>query len=192
MKNAVSIFIVWVSLVAGMAAGASESATEIAKERAFKSQLIQHLQNQIARHQGMTQEEILDELTAMNAKSVQMMAQNKDVNMQSYTETVTTSLQEMAQMDKETLIAMEVARLQNFQSSKSNRECYIFLFMHWNHEWLEKSHDYWTQGWTLIAMPFAIVGDVALFPFELLAEGMMQIHEWLERMEKAKKQKEAE
>jgi uncharacterized protein YceK len=160
-------------------ASASESMIEMNRDRVAKEQIISAMQSQITRHESMTQDQIIEDLRNQGAVNVQLAAK-MGFDMSDFQKAADLSIDRLAQMDKGSIVAMEINRLQAIQTSRSGRNSYLFLFYHWNHEWLEHSSDFWTQGWTLIAMPFAIIGDIVLLPFEVIAELTMTVHDYRE------------
>lgn len=124
VKTTVRMILILSCVLGPTLGSADESIQQITLNKQQKAQLVRGLEDSIARHKQMSREEIFSDLEA-RLETQKKSFIDRDLSteqIREYEETVRTMLQKVDALDKDAMIALETAQLQQVMTSKN----YVF------------------------------------------------------------------
>lgn len=171
LKKLVTLVLILTTGAQASLATANESVQQLTLSRLQKEQLVQALRETIQRHQAMSQEEILADLKAQGEVGTKSLIEHgaSAAQVQVFQSGFEASLQRTAAYDKDTIIALETAHLQEAMTATN------FLFGFTKFARLGCGMPFGTHCPSLAEVWPWILLDVVVLPFELFLTGFTEL-----------------
>lgn len=145
---------------------ASENLTDIYANKAQKQKLIHYMSNQIQLHSSMTTEQIHKNLLKRVQEARETLAARDPLHQVDWTKMdagIRLSSEGLAQLDKESILAIEKVQLQELQTSDN----VLFYFTRSTYRWYCGGVP--TCDWIFwLELPLCVALDTVFFPVELI------------------------